>query len=65
MKQEVSGTIWHELFTAKKKELKLSLRQLEEMTGIPHSTIDYYLKKERNIPYNNFINLCNALEIEL
>ena len=50
---------------ARRKELRISIRSLESVSGVPKSTLSMIERGEMGISLNNAIKIANALRIEM
>ena len=53
------------IMAARRKELRMSIRSLEAVSGVPKSTLSKIERGEMAVSLNNAIKIANALRIEM
>ena len=53
------------IMAARRKELRISIRSLETVSGVPKSTLSMIERGEMGISLNNAIKIANALRIDM
>lgn len=57
------GELVSQILTKMMKEKRLSLRNIQAVTGIPHVQVARYLNAERPLDIDRFFALCEALDL--